>query len=109
MRAIILVLSAALTLTLSSTVPHEGGGRSREQPWLTTWAAAMQAPLQGPPPQLANQTVRQIVRISRGGDVVRVRLSNAYGTSPLKITAASIGRRADAANVSSLRALRFAE
>jgi len=34
----------------------------------------------------ANQTVRQVIRVSRGGSQVRVRLSNLYGTKPLRVT-----------------------
>ncbi|MGO4429991.1 SGNH/GDSL hydrolase family protein, partial [Streptomyces sp. MCAF7] len=28
----------------------------------------------------ANQTVRQVVRVTAGGEAVRIRLSNVYGT-----------------------------
>ena len=37
-------------------------------------------------------TVRQLVRVSIGGSRVRVRLSNAFGTSPLKISSVNIAR-----------------
>lgn len=40
-----------------------------------------------------NVTLRQIVRISIGGDRVRVRLSNRFGSVPLVIDAASVGIR----------------
>ena len=44
----------------------------------------------GPPPasgfmHLTNQTLRQIVHTSVGGNKVRVVLSNAYGTAPLTV------------------------
>ncbi len=39
-----------------------------------------------------NQTLRQIVHTSLGGNKVRVRLSNAYGKQPVMIGAAHIGR-----------------
>jgi lysophospholipase L1-like esterase len=59
--------------------------------WVGTWATA-------PAPSEAgvgfnNQTVRMHPRVSIGGDTVRVRISNAYGTSPLVIGAASLGLR----------------
>ena len=41
-----------------------------------------------------NQTLRQIVHTSIGGNKVRVRLSNAYGKQPVTIGAAHIGRQA---------------
>ena len=44
-----------------------------------------------------NQTLRQIVRVSLGGERVRVVLSNAFGTEPLVVSAAHIALRADEA------------
>jgi lysophospholipase L1-like esterase len=60
--------------------------------WVGTWGASPLRPLprQGLPPRFANQTLRQIVRISAGGDQLRVRLSNEYGTTPLAIGAAHV-------------------
>jgi hypothetical protein len=48
-----------------------------------------------PPPflQFTNQTLRQIVRTSIGGSKARIVLSNAYGTAPVTIGAASIALR----------------
>ena len=43
-----------------------------------------------PSPVFENQTVRMIVRPTIGGERVRIRLSNAFGTSALKIGAAHI-------------------
>lgn len=63
--------------------------------WLTSWAAAPVAPMAalGPfpaTPSFNNVTLRQTLRLSAGGDAVRIRLSNAYGKQPLKIGAARI-------------------
>jgi lysophospholipase L1-like esterase len=65
--------------------------------WITTWASTpaprwaeeLPAPFEVPE-LLADQTVRQVARVSAGGDKVRVVLSNEYGTKPLRIGAASI-------------------
>ncbi len=46
-----------------------------------------------PPVTISNQTVRQIVRVSVGGDRVRVVLSNAFGTAPVEIGAAHVALR----------------
>jgi lysophospholipase L1-like esterase len=46
-----------------------------------------------PPTTLTNQTVRQIVRTSIGGNRVRVVLSNAFGTAPMAIGAGHIALR----------------
>jgi lysophospholipase L1-like esterase len=66
----------------------------------------------GPPPaplNFRNQTLREIVHVSLGGDRVRVVLSNAFGTLPLEVGAAGVAlREKDAAiNAGSSRALTF--
>lgn len=60
--------------------------------WVTTWGTAPQLTEPGnlPPVPLANSTLRQFVRNSIGGKQVRVRFSNAYGTSPVTINAAQL-------------------
>ncbi len=60
--------------------------------WLQTWGAAPlpPTPAMGPfpaSPAFANQTVRQTVRISAGGKRLRLRLTNEFGTKPLRIGA----------------------
>jgi lysophospholipase L1-like esterase len=56
--------------------------------WVGTWATAP-APAEGA--AFSNQTLRMNARVSIGGDTVRVRLSNAYGSRPLVVGAAHIG------------------
>jgi lysophospholipase L1-like esterase len=46
-----------------------------------------------PPTTLTNQTIRQIVRTSIGGNRVRIVLSNAFGTAPIAIGAGHIALR----------------
>jgi len=50
-------------------------------------------PAPPPPVNFKNQTLRQIVHASLGGDRVRVVLSNAFGTLPLEIGAAHVALR----------------
>ena len=45
------------------------------------------------PPRFSNQTLRQIVHISVGGQRIRVVLSNTFGTAPLQVGAARVGLR----------------
>ncbi len=49
----------------------------------------------GPPPPVTvtNQTLRQIVRTSVGGNRLRIVLSNVFGTAPISIAAGDIGLR----------------
>jgi hypothetical protein len=42
---------------------------------------------------VSNQTIRQVVRVSAGGDRLRVVLSNAFGTAPIEIGAAHVALR----------------
>ena len=68
-----------------------------EAEWIGTWTASPQpvwdadffAPV-GIPRSLRNQTLRQIARVSLGGDQVRVVISNEYGDRPLVIGAAHV-------------------
>src|SRR5277367_3933957 len=58
--------------------------------WVQTWGVAPLPPSQavGPlpaTPGFDNQTIRQTVRISLGGQQVRIRFSNEYGAKPLVI------------------------
>lgn len=67
--------------------------------WTATWAASPQ-PVWGPdflfptnlPPELNDQTVRQVARVSLGGQRLRIVLSNAYGKAPLTIGKAVVAR-----------------
>src|SRR5687767_1964888 len=64
--------------------------------WVGTWSATPAQPSPGPP-QLTNsgftnQTLRQIVRVTLGGNRVRVRLST-FGAGRLVIGAAHIALR----------------
>jgi lysophospholipase L1-like esterase len=62
--------------------------------WVSSWSAAVHTPLPfpglPPTPVFDNQTIRMIVRPTIGGERIRVRFSNTYGTSALEIGAASI-------------------
>jgi len=45
------------------------------------------------PVTISNQTIRQVVRVSAGGDRFRVVLSNAFGTAPIEIGAGHVALR----------------
>ena len=62
---------------------------SAEPTWIGSWASSQQIPEPAnalPPAALEDATLRQIVHLSLGGQTLRVRLSNAFGTEPLHIT-----------------------
>jgi len=65
------------------------------QGWVGSWAASQQIPEPGNSlvsGDLHNATVRQIVRLSIGGSRLRVHISNAFGTEPLRFTSVHIAR-----------------
>ena len=65
--------------------------------WIGTWSASPQpdwgadffAPV-SIPRSLRDQTIRQVARVSLGGDKVRIELSNEYGDQPLVVGGARI-------------------
>ncbi|QRY82234.1 SGNH/GDSL hydrolase family protein [Pseudomonas sp. PDNC002] len=65
--------------------------------WQATWSASPQRtwgkelPLPvGVPTQITDHTLRQIVKVSLGGQRVRIALSNAYGSQPVAIGGAAV-------------------
>src|SRR5438105_9704626 len=64
--------------------------------WVGTWTTTP-APAEGV--AFANQTLRMNARVSIGGDRLRVRLSNAYGSRPLLVGTACLGLREAGAGV----------
>lgn len=69
------------------------------QNWTGTWATATETPFsKSDVPQvlsLSGNTLRQVVHVSLGGDVLRLELSNAFGDEPLEVKSVYI---ADVAN-----------
>lgn len=57
--------------------------------WVGSWGAPPALP-NGP--EVTNQTIRQVVRLSTGGTAVRIRISNELGTGPLVIGAAHVAK-----------------
>src|SRR5437016_11636999 len=62
--------------------------------WVSAWSTAVHAPLPfpglPPSPVFENQTIRMIVRPTIGGERLRIRFSNAFGTTALKIGSAHV-------------------
>lgn len=71
-------------------VPGAPGAESN--PWVTSWAASPQVAVPGTLSATGfdNQTVRNIVFTSVGGQVVRVRFTNTFGSTPLDVKQAAI-------------------
>ncbi|MFL6656536.1 MAG: SGNH/GDSL hydrolase family protein, partial [Massilia sp.] len=86
---------AALCATAGSGAAPAAGENAR---WIATWGAAPDSD----GPALQRQTVRQVLRISVGGDQLRLRLSNAYGKGPLVIGPVHVARSSGGATAEGL-------
>ncbi len=78
--------------------------RSDSSCWVGTWASSPQlAEPKGAPAELAlpGVTLRQFVHVSAGGRRIRVRFSNAFGTTPLLISTARVAISAGGSAVKS--------
>ncbi|MFI6939528.1 SGNH/GDSL hydrolase family protein [Streptomyces sp. NPDC050418] len=107
-------LAVLATATLGLTLLGSTDAAARGPEWTAAWSAAPQRPSEGFTPNWAEQgfsrqTLRQVVRVTEGGERVRIRLSNAYGASPLRITGATVARAGEGAAVEkgSVRRLSF--
>ncbi|MGW4048543.1 SGNH/GDSL hydrolase family protein [Streptomyces sp. NPDC004721] len=74
--------------------------------WVNTWTAMPQltdpgnlppAPFTGDRAVLVDTTVRQTLRVSTGGHRIRLRFSNAFGDTPLPLTAVTVALPRDGA------------
>ncbi|HEY9332478.1 MAG TPA: SGNH/GDSL hydrolase family protein [Streptomyces sp.] len=110
------VVGGQVTGASAQTAP--AGHGTTQQPdrgaWQGGWAASPQAPTEVFTPNwsrqgFTDQTVRQVVRVSTGGTRARIELSNRYGSTPLRITGATVARTDNGASVEegSVRRLSF--
>ena len=101
-----LQVAAVVALAVVVTTPPGLAQRADAGDWIETWTASPQpvwdaeffAPV-NIPRSLRNQTVRQIARVSIGGNRVRVVLSNEYGSRPLLIGAAHVALASSGATI----------
>jgi lysophospholipase L1-like esterase len=84
--------------------PLDTAGAQGLTQWTAVWATSLQAIPQpvGPQPpsvvpDIAGRTVRQIIYPSLGGDVVRLHVSNRYGTARLDILRTTLAKAGDGA------------
>jgi lysophospholipase L1-like esterase len=105
-RLIRLALPAVLALLiLAVAVAVAGASRpaaaARSGAWVTSWSASPQEPAPGVPAAAGfhDQTIREIVFTSVGGDPIRLVLSNAFGAAPLLIGRVTVAVAALSAGV----------
>ena len=88
MVAIVLVVALSSPVVAGAQKPPAGGH------WVSAWSTAIHAPLPfpglPPTPVFEKQTLRMVVKPTIGGERLRIRLSNAFGSSALTIGAAHV-------------------
>jgi lysophospholipase L1-like esterase len=98
-------LLGLLTVAEAENAPDKAG--SSPDNWVASWGCA---PGFATGQEFADQTIRQFIRLSAGGNRVRVRLSNETGSQPLVIGAAHLavaGAEKGSIDASSDRVLTF--
>ncbi|MEP7329415.1 MAG: SGNH/GDSL hydrolase family protein [Betaproteobacteria bacterium] len=93
------VIAAVMLAVAGIVIAPEAAARdgSNASHWVATWSASPQSA--SSPAALNGVTTRQIARVSIGGQWVRVRLSNAYGSGSLVIGAARVALRSTGASI----------
>ncbi|MGD0442648.1 MAG: SGNH/GDSL hydrolase family protein [Edaphobacter sp.] len=92
------VFGVAVWLLTSGDLRAQGAKNKLH--WVGSWAASQQTPETAnllDPELMRDGTLRQIVHLSVGGSQLRVRVSNAFGTQPLHLTAVHVARPVSAA------------
>jgi lysophospholipase L1-like esterase len=87
------LLLVPITLIVHSQTPAIGSNSTTL--WVGSWAASQQIPEPNnamPLEKPHDVTLRQIVHLSIGGSMIRVRVSNAFGTEPLHLIAVHVAR-----------------
>ena len=83
---------------------------SLAQNWIGTWATAPQTVVRSFMPYnncMTNRSVRQVVKVSIGGDVIRLKLSNIYSMQPVEIRSIYIAHAKDSSDIDAKTAQYF--
>jgi lysophospholipase L1-like esterase len=103
--ALVLVLAFVAASSMAGAAPRDGSAGSAaerwtpDRHWVHTWTAMPQLtephnmppePFTGTDSVLVDTTLRQTVRVSTGGKHLRLRFSNAFGDTPLPLTAVTV-------------------
>ncbi|MER5553725.1 GDSL-type esterase/lipase family protein [Streptomyces sp. NPDC002793] len=78
---------AVPALTTDAAGDTASGQRTATRGWFTSWAGAQHDLA---PTPLRDQSVRMISHLSQGGDALRIRIQNTFGTTPLVVDAATV-------------------
>jgi hypothetical protein len=93
-RLLVFLLLLAVAFTTHAQAPPATPS-SWVGTWVGSWASSQQIPEPSnalPLESLHGATLRQVVHLSAGGSTIRVRVSNAFGTAALHLTAVHVAR-----------------
>lgn len=105
-------LPTALSLLCSTSFGAGLASPDSARHWVGTWSAApylVEAANMPPSPGLTNNTLRQVVRVSIGGDTLRLKLTNVNNSTAVVLKAVNIAISSGngAIQASTLKSLRF--
>ncbi|MGP3969970.1 SGNH/GDSL hydrolase family protein [Streptomyces sp. 6N223] len=95
----VLAVALVVTSSIAGTADAQRASQGPEMHWMNTWTAMPQLTEESnmPPPPftqenlvMADATLRQTVRVTTGGERIRLRFSNAFGGADLPLTAVSV-------------------
>lgn len=81
------IMALLMAMTLGTTISSAQAPVAQTE-WKGTWAAAAEAPRDPwdyPKESLSNRSIRQIIHVSLGGDVLRLMLSNEFSETDVEI------------------------
>ncbi|MFJ8750341.1 GDSL-type esterase/lipase family protein [Streptomyces sp. NPDC102441] len=89
LAAVSTVAAVALSVPATNAAGDTATGQQAgARGWFTSWAGSQHDLA---PTPLRDRTVRMISHLSQGGDALRIRIQNTFGTSPLTVDAATVG------------------
>jgi len=102
-RGVRRAMAVALTIVLAACAGMRGvRPPASAERWVGTWSTSQQRTEERnlpPAPGLGGNTLRQVVQVSIGGDRLRVRFSNRFGTSAVTIAAAHLAGSAGGSTI----------
>ena len=94
------MIKFGLRLLLAAAAVSGSASAADKAHWVASWGTSQmiaEGPNALPAEQFSGTTIRQLIRTSIGGQTLRVRISNAFGTAPLVVRGAHIASSADLA------------
>ena len=90
---------AALAIAAVLAVAPAFADKRPDRPFVASWAVGHINPLPAGTALYENQTLRSVVRASIGGNELRIRIANTFGSEPLVIGAAHVALAGDGSTI----------